>query len=99
MSEILHTSIDSIPKSHKCIHADYEYRRTFVPSGAARNTAVSVYEIPPKKSAYPYPFHLSNEETFYIISGEGILRTSHGVRRVGAGDLLFFPVGADSTTS
>lgn len=96
MSEILHTSIDSIPKSHKCIHADYEYRRTFVPSGAARNTTVSVYEIPPKKSAYPYHFHLSNEETFYIISGEGILKTPHGVRRVGAGDLLFFPTGADS---
>ena len=52
---------------------------------------VSVYEIPPMKAAYPYHFHHNNEETFYIISGEGILRTPNGEREVGAGDLLFFP--------
>ena len=37
----------------------------------------------------------NNEETFYIISGEGILRTPSGERKVSAGDLLFFPTGAE----
>ena len=81
MSEIKHESIDNIPQSHKNEHEGYEYyRRKFVPFGEAKNTSVSVYEIPPKKAAYPYHFHHNNEETFYIISGEGILRTPSGQR-------------------
>lgn len=97
MNEIIHASINHIPKSHKCQHEGYEYdRRKFIPVGAAKNAVVSVYEVPPKKAAYPYHFHHNNEETFYIISGEGILRTPSGERRVRAGDLLFFPTGPES---
>ncbi len=96
MSGIRHESIGNIPKNHKCNHKDYEYyRRKFVPLGDSKNTSVSIYEIPPKKSAYPYHFHHKNEETFYIISGEGILKTPQGERKVRTGDLLFFPVGQD----
>lgn len=96
MSEIKHSRIEEIPASHKCEHDNYEYyRRKFVPFGAAKNTLVSVYEIPPLKSAYPYHYHHKNEETFYIISGEGILKTPDGERRVAAGELLFFPAGPE----
>ena len=96
MSEIKPASMDSLPQSHKCEHEEYEhFRRKFVPFGAAKNTLVSIYEIPPKKAAYPYHFHHKNEETFYILSGEGILRTPDGERTVRAGDLLFFPTGAE----
>ena len=56
---------------------------------------VSIYEIPPGKSAYPYHYHHKNEETFYILSGEGILRTPCGERKGRAGDFLFFPVGKE----
>ena len=96
MSEIKHESIDNIPMSHKNEHEGYEYyRRKFIPFGDAKNSLVSVYEVPPKKAAYPYHFHHNNEETYYIISGEGILRTPSGERKVTAGDLLFFPTGED----
>ena len=96
MSEIRHSRIEAIPASHKCEHEDYEYyRRKFVPFGAARNTLVSIYEIPPLKSAYPYHYHHKNEETFYIICGEGILKTPGGDKKVSAGDLLFFPTGPE----
>ena len=79
MSEIKNESSDNIPLNHKNEHVGYEYyRRKFVPFGEAMNTSVSVYEIPPKKAAYPYHFHRNNEETFYIISGEGVLRTPSG---------------------
>ena len=63
--------------------------------GEAANTLVSIYEIPPMKSAYPYHYHLKDEETFYIISGEGLLRTPDGERVVHAGELLFFPAGSE----
>ena len=94
MSEIKHSKIESIPVSHKCEHDCYEYyRKKFIPFGGAKNSLVSVYEIPPHKSAYPYHFHHNNEETFYILSGEGVLRTPDGERKVSAGEFLFFPTG------
>ena len=94
MSNIKHSKIEEIPARHKCEHEGYEYfRRRFIPFGESKNTLVSVYEIPPGKSAYPYHFHHNNEETFYIIRGEGLLRTPEGERKVGAGELIFFPTG------
>lgn len=93
---IKHSKIGELPVSHRCEHEGYEYfRRKFVPYGDAKNTVVSVYEIPPGKSAYPYHFHHKNEETFCILSGEGILKTPEGQRKVGAGELLFFPTGPE----
>ena len=103
MSEIKHSKIENLPASHKCEHEYYEYyRRKFIPFGGAKNTLVSVYEIPPGKAAYPYHYHHKNEETFYILSGEGILRTPDGERKAVAGDLLFFftgPEGAHKLTN
>ncbi len=94
MSQIKHSKIENIPVSHKCEHEGYEYyRKKFIPFGGAKNSLVSVYEIPPHKSAYPYHFHHNNEETFYILNGEGVLRTPDGDRKVTAGELLFFPTG------
>ena len=96
MGEIKHCKIEDIPLSHKCGHEGYEYfRRKFIPFGEAKNTLVSVYEIPPGKAAYPYHYHYKNEETFYILSGEGVLKTPDGEKRVAAGDFLFFPTGPE----
>lgn len=86
---------EELPAKYKNKHPDYEHiRRDFVPRGPAQSTQVSIYEVPPGKSAYPYHYHLKDEETFYILSGEGLLRTPEGERKVGAGELLFFPAGA-----
>ena len=96
MSHIRHEKLEDIPVSHKCEYDGYEYyRKKFIPFGAAKDTLVSVYAIPPGKAAYPYHFHHNNEETFYILSGEGVLRTPEGERRVAAGDFLFFPTGPE----
>ena len=94
MSEIKHSKIEELPISHKCGKEGFEYyRRKFIPFGGANNALVSVYEIPPGKAAYPYHYHHKNEETFYILSGTGFLKTPDGEKRVSAGDLLFFPAG------
>lgn len=92
MSEIKQMKVNEIASRHKNEHEGYEYhQRVFVPRREAKQCTVSVYEIPPKKSAYPYHFHIKNEEVFYIISGQGILKTPDGEKNVSAGDLLFFP--------
>jgi len=92
----MHIDTQEIPKTHKQEHEGYEYfRQKIVPFGAAKNTQVSVYEIPPGKAAYPYHYHHKNEETFYILSGEGILKTPQGNRKVRAGEFLFFPTGPE----
>ena len=96
MNRIKQSRMEDIPMSHKKEHGGYEYfRRKFLSFGEANNALVSVYEIPPKKSAYPYHFHHKNEETFYILSGRGILKTPEGEREVCAGEFLFFPAGPD----
>lgn len=96
MNGIRHANIEELERHHKKEHEGYEYiRRRFVPFGTANDSLVSVYEIPPQKAAYPYHFHHNNEETFYILSGEGLLRTPEGERKVKAGDLLFFPTGPE----
>ena len=96
MSQIKHSKIEELPVSHRAEHEGYEYfRRKFIPFGSTKNTLVSVYEVPPGKAAYPYHFHHKNEETFYILSGEGILKTPDGERKVAAGELLFFPTGPE----
>lgn len=94
MSGIKHVNIKDLNGKHTAKHSDYEYyKRTFVPRGSADSTLVCIYEVPPLKSAYPYHYHLKDEETFYILSGEGILKTPGGEERVSPGDLLFFPAG------
>ena len=88
-----HQNIDDLPRTHKRGAEGYEFtRRDFLAVHEA-NTLVRVYELPPGKSAYPYHYHLKNEETFFILRGEGLLRTPEGERAVKAGDLLFFPAG------
>lgn len=88
-----HQNIEDLNRKHKAGTEGYEFiRRDFLEIHEAQSL-VRVYEIPPGKSAYPYHYHLKNEETFFILKGEGLLRTHAGERRVKPGDLLFFPAG------
>lgn len=92
MEEIRQARIDGLEAVCKNKHDGYEYnRRDFVTRESGRKSLVSIYEILPHKAAYPYHYHLKNEETFYIVSGEGVLKTCDGERCVKAGDLLYFP--------
>ena len=92
MFDFKHMNIEDLPSKLKSKKDGYEHtRRDFIRWGEAEKLGASVYEIPPKQSAYPYHFHHKNEELFYIISGTGILKTPQGEQSVKAGDLLFFP--------
>ena len=93
---VKHSRIADLPTGMKEEHPGYGCtRRKFVARGEAVSTLVSVYEIAPGKAAYPYHYHLKDEETFCILSGEVLLRTPEGERPVHAGELLFFPAGSE----
>lgn len=91
-----HASGDELTEKRKGNAEDYAYlRKDFIPRGYAEHCMVSIYEIPPLKSAYPYHYHLKDEEVFYIISGEGTLKTPNGERPVKSGDFLYFPANPE----
>lgn len=86
------TNVGKLTAKHQSAHDGYEYFKKVILSGESGNKCnVSVYEIPPRKSAYPYHYHFQSEEVFYIISGTGILRTPDGETQVTVGDILAFP--------
>ena len=88
-----HCNIDDLPRKHRAGSQGYEFTRRDLLQVHEAQSLVRVYEIPPGKSAYPYHYHLKNEETFFILKGQGLLRSSEGERMVRPGDLLFFPAG------
>lgn len=59
----------------------------------AKQCTVHVVEVEPNGKAFAYHYHEMNEEVFYIISGQGILRTPNGEVAVQAGDIITFPAG------
>ncbi|WP_315065790.1 cupin domain-containing protein [uncultured Clostridium sp.] len=90
--EIKITNKGLIKPKHKNENEAYEYYKyEVVKPKKDGKCQVSIYEIPPQKAAYPYHYHLKNEETFYIISGSGILETPNGNKAISAGDIIFCP--------
>ena len=90
MEAIRHRSLDELEPQHSQ-NGRFEYeRKEFLSKHDHANMVAGVYTIPPQKAAYPYHYHTRREEVFYIISGQGILRSPEGERTVKAGDLLYF---------
>lgn len=94
MGKIIHTRYEDLRPGRDGDGDFYDYeRRRAIPEGASRHCKVSFYRLEPGKSNYPYHYHLDREEVFYIVGGEGTLRTPDGERTVRTGDLVFFPAG------
>ncbi len=96
MGGVIVTKAMDVPSKHWEEHTGFAYdRRILIPKGAALQCQVALYSIPPGMSAFPYHYHVKNEECYYILSGTGILRTPEGEQTVCAGHFVFFP--ADET--
>ena len=53
----------------------FGYRRKQLGSAAGgEKLGCSLYEVPPGRRAWPYHYHLANEEAIYVLEGSGILR-------------------------
>ena len=52
---------------------------------------VNFVEVEPGNTAYGYHWHEENEEVFYIISGEAVVKTIDGDVKLRQGDAIYFP--------
>ena len=68
-------------------------RKNFTSELTTNKIVASLYEIPPGKASWPFHYHMANEEVFFIIEGEGDLRSADKTIKVKAGDFIRFPVG------
>ena len=89
---IIKRNIKSHQEHHQNSHEKFEYhKKDLIKHDEARQFKISHYTIPPGKSNYPYHYHVQNEEAFYILSGEGTLKTPDGDIPVSEGDIIYFP--------
>jgi uncharacterized cupin superfamily protein len=56
---------------------------------------MSIWEIPPGRAAYPYHFHLAEEEVLIVLQGAPHLRGPDGWRQLGEGEILRFAPGPE----
>ena len=70
----------------------FEFQRSNV-SGhfSGGKLGVYFYTIQPGKANFPYHYHSANEEIFYIINGQGTLKTPEGEKIVSEGDVIVMP--------
>lgn len=95
-NEILIINQNDLMKKHKAEHEPYEYIKYEVtPQKEFSQCYIAVYEIPPLKSNYPYHYHIANTEAFYIICGQGLLKTPQGEREIKSGDFIVCPPSED----
>ena len=51
---------------------------------------ISLWELPPGETAYPYHFHLAEEELLVVLDGTPALRTPDGWRDLAEGEVVSF---------
>ena len=55
----------------------------------------SLYEVPPGRRAWPYHYHVANEEAIYVLEGSGRLRIGEEEVRISGGDYATLPARED----
>ncbi len=70
-------------------HEEHRVRRVYLGRATGlTQLGASVYEVPPGKRDWPLHFHHANEEGFYFLEGEGVLRTPSGEHPVRPGSFF-----------
>lgn len=59
----------------------------------AERLGLSLWELPPGEAAYPYHYHLTEEELLLVLDGRPSLRTPSGWWDLQEGELVSFPRG------
>jgi uncharacterized cupin superfamily protein len=59
----------------------------------AERLGLSLWEVPPGEAAYPYHFHLGEEEILVVLAGRPSLRSPEGWRDLDEGEVVGFPRG------
>ena len=75
-------------------HPGFRARRARLGRQAgAERLGLSLWELPPGEAAYPFHFHLAEEELLVVLEGSPSLRTGEGWRRLDRGEVVAFPRG------
>jgi uncharacterized cupin superfamily protein len=61
----------------------------------AKETGISVYELPPGQSICPYHYECGEEEWLLVLSGNPTLRSPDGEERLAPWDIACFPRGPE----
>jgi uncharacterized cupin superfamily protein len=59
----------------------------------SERVGASLWELPPGEAAYPYHYHLAEEELVVVLEGRPSLRSPDGWRDLDEGEVLSFLVG------
>ncbi len=71
--------------------------KSVIPREEVTQCSMNFVEVAPGDTAYGYHYHEMNEEIFYIISGEAVVRTQDGDVTLKSGDAITFPTGPAGT--
>jgi uncharacterized cupin superfamily protein len=72
----------------------FSFRRKQLGSAAGgEKLGCSLYEVPPGRRAWPYHYHLANEEAIYVLKGSGTLRLGERQITLSRGDYVAMLVG------
>lgn len=72
----------------------FGHRRKQLSSAAnGEKLGCSIYEVPPGRRAWPYHYHLANEEAIYVLQGSGKLRIGGQEVGISQGDYVALPAG------
>ena len=63
----------------------------------AKDLGYSYDVVPPGKRACPFHSHRGEEEMFFIVKGNGLLRYGDATRKIRAGDVICCPIGGPET--
>jgi uncharacterized cupin superfamily protein len=69
-------------------------RKQLGSSAGGEKLGCSLYEVPPGRRAWPYHYHLANEEAIYVLEGSGTLRIGREEIGVSQGDYVALPARA-----
>ena len=91
-------NVADVPVTERA-HGD-KFAVKFGPIGAligSTGLGCAVHVVPPGKRSCPFHNHRAEEEMFFIVKGEGLLRYGTETRRIRAGDVICCPVGGPET--
>lgn len=69
--------------------------KEIIPATDVSTLHANVVEVEPGHFAYGYHWHETNEEVFFVLSGEAAVQTKDKEVTLRAGDAITFPAGPD----
>ena len=91
-------NVDALALEHFTKGDKFESRSARIgPLIGAKDLGYSYDIVPASKRSCPFHSHRAEEEMFFVIRGEGLLRYGSETRRIRAGDVICCPTGGPET--